>query len=134
MGEIVNHRLYSQILDNERTLWVYTPPGYTAEAEPYGLLLLFDGWAYLDVIKAPTMLDNLLADGLIPPLVTVLLDIIDFGVRSRELPCYPPFADFVTQELLPWLTQHYHITPDPAQRIVGGFSFGGLAAAFIGSF
>lgn len=131
-GEIVSHRLQSHILDNERTVWVYTPPGYSAAVEACGLLILFDGWAYLDVIKAPTTLDNLLADGLIPPFIAVLVDIVDFGVRSRELPCYPPFADFVTQELLPWITQQYRIAADPARRIVGGFSFGGLAAAFIG--
>jgi enterochelin esterase family protein len=131
-GDMVSHRLHSRILDNERTVWIYTPPGYSAAAEACGLLILFDGWAYLDVIKAPTTLDNLLGDGLIPPFIAVLVDIVDFGVRSRELPCYPPFADFISQELLPWVSQRYRVAPDPARRIVGGFSFGGLAAAFMG--
>ena len=86
----------------------------------------------IDVIHAQTTLDNLYAENLIPPLGTIFLDIIDFEVRSRELTCSPPFAEFIVQELFPWIQQDYHITSSPAQRIIGGFSFGGLAAAFIG--
>ncbi|GHO57666.1 alpha/beta hydrolase [Ktedonobacter robiniae] len=33
---------------------------------------------------------------------------------------------------MPWVHEHYHVTADPAQTIVGGLSYGGLAAAFVG--
>lgn len=33
---------------------------------------------------------------------------------------------------MPWVREHYHVTTDPAQTIVGGSSYGGLAAAFAG--
>jgi enterochelin esterase family protein len=131
-GKVEEHSVRSAILGNQRTVWVYLPPGYTDNAEPYRLLLLFDGGAYLNVIHVPTTLDNLLADGLVPPLVAVFLDIIDFGVRARELACHPPFADFLAQELVPWLREHYPVTMEPEHNTVGGFSLGGLAAAYVG--
>lgn len=131
-GQVELHRLRSQILDNERRVWVYTPAGYTTSGEPYRLLLLFDGWAYLDLIPTPTILDNLIGEGMIPSLVTVLLDHPDQETRNRELPCYQPFVDFLTRELMPWVHGHYHVTADPTQAIVGGSSYGGLAAAFVG--
>jgi enterochelin esterase family protein len=70
-GKITETRIASTLLGNERRLWVYTPPGYRAGANRYPLLVLFDGWEYLHWIPTPTILDNLLAAGLIPPLVAV---------------------------------------------------------------
>jgi len=34
------HHLRSQILGNERRVWVYTPPDYTRDGKPYDLFLL----------------------------------------------------------------------------------------------
>jgi enterochelin esterase family protein len=100
-----------------------------SSGQPYGLLILFDGWEYTHWIPTPTILDNLVAKGRIPPLVAVMIDTPN---RGRELPCYPPFVDFLTQELLPWVRQRYRVTSDPTQTISGGCSYGGLAAAFAG--
>jgi enterochelin esterase family protein len=131
-GKVEFHRLRSDILDNERRVWVYTPPGYTTDGEPYGLLILFDGWAYVELIPTPTILDNLLSEDLIPSLVAVFPDSLDVATRLRELLLHPPFNDFLAEELLPWMRERYHVTHDPAQTIVGGSSAGGLAAAFAG--
>ena len=119
-------------LGNERRVWVYTPPGYRAAGAPYGLVLLFDGWAYIHLIPTPTILDNLLAAGRLPPLVAVLVDSPDQETRDRELECDPAFTAAVAEELIPWVRATYHVTADPAQTIVGGSSYGGLAAAFAG--
>ena len=97
-GKITETRITSTLLGNERRLWVYTPPGYRARGSRYPLLVLFDGWEYLHWIPTPTILDNLLADGLIPPLVAVLVDTVPW---RGELACYPPFGSFMTKELLP---------------------------------
>ena len=131
-GRVDAHHLYSQILDNERRVWVYTPADYTTSGEHYGLLLLFDGWSYLNLIPTPTILDNLIEARKISPLIAILLDSPDQEARNRELACYQPFVDFITQELMPWIREHYHVTNQPAQTIVGGSSYGGLAAAFAG--
>ncbi len=131
-GRLDIHHLRSQILNNERRVWVYTPASYTTGGEPDGLLLLFDGFFYTHHIPGKTILDNLVQAGKIPPLVAVMLDNPDQETRNRELTCHLPFVDFITQELLPWLHERYHVTNDPAQSIVGGSSYGGLAAAFVG--
>jgi enterochelin esterase-like enzyme len=131
-GQIEMHRLQSHILDSERRVWVDTPPDYAMSNEPYGLLLLFDGFAYIDLVPTPTILDNLISEGKIPPLVAILPDSLDQETRNRELPCHQPFVDFLCQELMPWVHEHYHVTSDPTRSIVAGSSYGGLAAAFVG--
>jgi enterochelin esterase family protein len=78
-------------------------------------------------MRTPLLLDNLIASGQIPPLVTVMIGNVD---RSLELPCHQPFADALARELVPWLTAKYRISENPAQRIVAGQSYGGLAASF----
>ncbi|TMD02022.1 MAG: enterochelin esterase [Chloroflexi bacterium] len=130
-GELKLHHIHSHMLRNSRRAWVYTPPGYEPSAEPYGLLLLFDGSAYLELIPTPTILDNLLAEGLLPPMVAVMLDSPPES-RNHELTCHRLFVDFLVQELVPWLRRHYYITADPMKTIVGGSSAGGLAAAYTG--
>jgi len=131
-GQVEMHRLRSDILNNERWVWVYTPPGYTTSGEPYGLFLVFDGWTYTELIPTPTILDNLISEGKIPPVVAILPDSLNQEIRSRELPCYDPFVAFLTRELLPWVRERYHVSTDPTKAIVGGASYGGLAAAFVG--
>ncbi len=131
-GKVEMYRLHSNILNNERRVWVYTPPKYATSSEPYGLLLVFDGVAYIDLVPTPTILDNLLSEGKLPPLVAVIPDGLNQETRSRELPCHQPFVDFLTQELMPWVHKHYHVTSDPSRSIVAGSSYGGLAAAFVG--
>jgi enterochelin esterase family protein len=128
-GQVELHRVGSELLGNERRVWVYTPPGYDPGHEPYHLLVVFDGFAYLRVIPTPTILDNLLASGRLPPFVALLVDNVD---RERELPCHAPFADFLARELLPWARGRYVVTADPARTVVAGSSYGGLAAAYAG--
>ncbi len=128
-GRTEVHRLSSKILGNERRVWVYTPPGYTADGKPYGLLVLFDGWEYAKMIPTATVIENLLAAGRIRPLVTVMIEQKD---RILELGCSEPFTEFLVRELLPWVREHYNVTSNPAGTIIGGLSAGGLAAAFAG--
>jgi enterochelin esterase-like enzyme len=129
-GQVEMQRFRSSILNNERRVFVYTPPGYATEHEPYGLMVLFDGSAYIDYVPTPTIIDNLLSAGKMPPLVVVMPDSLSQETRSHELPCYPPHADYLTQELVPWIRENYHVTSDPAHTIVAGSSYGGLAATF----
>ncbi len=134
IGTVTLHRFKSALLGNERRVWVYTPAGYTVTAKPCGLLILFDGWLYVRIIPAPTILDNLYAEKRIPPLVAVLVDNflrIDSLIRAKELLSNEAFANFITKELIPWIHQHYNVTSDPVHTIVGGLSAGGAAAAFV---
>jgi enterochelin esterase family protein len=129
-GRLKPHRFRSDLLDNERRVWVYTPPGYTRAGGPYGLLVLFDGATYADRIPTATILDNLLAESRIAPTIALLVDSLDEETRDRELACYLPFVGFLADELLPWARARYRLTDNPARTIVGGSSYGGLSAAF----
>ncbi len=136
-GSIERHQFTSALLKNEREIGVYLPPGYSASAKPYSLLVLFDENAYLNskkhgtIVPTPTILDNLIAENRIPPMVAVFIDNAP-GARSRELPCNPTFADFLNFELVPWIRRSYNVTTDPRQTIIGGSSYGGLAATYAG--
>jgi enterochelin esterase family protein len=112
-------------------LWVYTPPNYTRAAEPYHLLLLLDGWVYERVLRAPTILDNLQDVGALPPVVAVMLGHPDRETRGREYTFHQPFLSFITKELVPWIRQHYHVTSDPTQSVIGGLGLSAVSATFL---
>lgn len=129
-GPVVSHTINSHILSGERRIWVYRPPGYQKKVSaPYPLLLLFDGFSYQQWIPAPTILDNLVHAQKIPPMIAVLIDNPP-GIRSSDLEYNPKFIDFLADELLPWLREHYEVTREAQKTIIGGYSDGGAAAAF----
>jgi len=133
-GRVDKHRLESRILGNSRVVYVYTPHGYEAQTEAAGLLVLSDAWMYRTIIPTPTILDNLIAERSIPPLVAVLVDHPTLDERMEELsfePQGPAFLSFITVELLRWLHERYRVATDPARSIVGGASNGGDTAARI---
>ncbi len=127
-GKVEQHKIESGILKNERNVWVYLPADYRVKAKAYPLLIIFDGQSYLDLVPTPTILDNLIAAGKIPPVVAVLVDNPGPSERERELPCYRPFADFLSKELLAWVRERYRVTTAPARTVLAGSSYGGLAA------
>jgi enterochelin esterase family protein len=128
-GRVEREKFTSKLLGNERPIWIYTPNGYAAGKKPYGLLVLTDGGLYVNTARVATTLDNLIAAGLIPPLVAVMVENPD---RGRELSCNSAYADFLAEEIVPWARANYHATDRPAQTIIGGASSGGLQAACVG--
>jgi len=90
-GQVVKHSFRSEILDKVYPVWIYTPPGYSKESEPYGFLVMLDGWFYTNLMPAPTTLDNLLADKRLPPLAAILIGTLYHDdTRKRDYGCYPP--------------------------------------------
>lgn len=127
-GKIEQFIFKSEILNNERTVSVYTPPNFDF-LETYPLLVLFDEEIYINEINAPTILDNLLAENLIPPMITVFVGNAE-NARATELTCSTKFCDFVNIELFDWIKSNYKIAESLKNRILGGASFGGLCAVF----
>ena len=52
--------------------------------------------------------------------------------RVEELSCSQPFAEFLAEELVPWVRDNYRVGPTPDRTVVGGVSAGGLMAAYCG--
>jgi enterochelin esterase-like enzyme len=132
-GRIELHQFESQLLGNERRVWVYTPPGYAAVSEQaYPVLVALDGGAWLSLIPTHQLLDNLTADGRIRPHVAVFVDNATDTSRNDDLPCSEPFARFVEEELLPWLRGKYRVSHAAEDHAVTGASYGGLASMWFG--
>nr|WP_245152333.1 enterochelin esterase domain-containing protein [Allopusillimonas soli] len=126
-GSVQHYRLASRLLGNERDVWIYRP----THAAPEALLVMFDGQAYRSRVPMPVIMDNLIADGLIPPTAMILIANPGPEERGRELPPNKTFGRFLGEELMPWARMHGLAQP-AAQTVIGGSSYGGLAAAYAG--
>jgi len=129
-GTVEVHRFHSELLNNERRIWMYTPHGYSKDVPPYGAVVVTDGFEYINMLSAPVVLDNLISEGKIPPMVGIF---IDTGKDRRvELTCNKNFSDFVAKEVMSWALKNYNITNEPNKNVIAGLSLGGLTASFIG--
>lgn len=126
-GTLARHEIASRILGNQRPVWIYRP----AHAEPQALLVLFDAHAYRQDVPTPRIVDNLVAEGLIPPTAVVLVANPSPEARAAELPPNPAFARFLDEELMPWVHAQGLAQP-PEATVIAGSSYGGLASAYAG--
>lgn len=117
---------------------VYTPVGYeTLEKLP--VIYVLDGNDFVDerMGALPNVLDNLIADGRIKPVMAVFVDARDpenpkFNRREDEFLVHPvEHAQFISDELVPVMDRNYHTDPRPEARTITGVSYGGLSAFYI---
>ncbi len=117
----------SQRLGNTRPIWVYTPTHHHQTDVPACLLIVFDGWSSVHLMPTPQILDQLIAQGAIPPTIAVFVDHVD---RGAELVGDSPFFQCLSEELVPWVHAHYHVTNDPQRTVIAGSSAGGFGALY----
>lgn len=118
--------LASELLGNERRIWVSMPPGELSDERALPCVIHLDG---TPDHSAPSVRDALVQAGLIRPCVVVLVDQIGLQ-RYKELLCDPVFSQMLVEELLPWLHERYPLSPDPSDLALAGESFGGLCAGW----
>ncbi|WP_459248980.1 enterochelin esterase [Streptomyces youssoufiensis] len=140
-GTVSRHTVGCAGLGNERRVWVYEPARAAADDGPgtgthpeaeagLPVLVLFDGEMWQPELGVATLLDNLIADGRVPPLVALLPESLDSDTRWAELACNDRFVDFLTDDLLPWATERWPLTTDPTRTVLAGQSLGGLMATY----
>lgn len=100
-------------------------PGRMRPTRRYRLLVVFDGEDYLRFAGLKTVLDNLIWRSELPPLVVALTQSPD---RMLDYTANPGHADWVVQELLPWLEAHLPLRQRAAERGLLGASLGAVAA------
>jgi|GEM_PF-331119 len=129
-GSCQPQEFVSRSLHEMRRFTVYTPPDYETKTGDCPLVFVLDGETYgprrSAIVPTPRVLNNLIAEGRIPPTVAVFVD--SQASRSRDYVNSAPFRTFMAQELLPWVQKHYRVSHDPGQVVVAGSSLGGLCA------
>ncbi|MEU6234891.1 enterochelin esterase [Kitasatospora sp. NPDC047058] len=110
-----------------RRVDVRLPAG--AGAGPHPVVVLLDGEMWGEALSAGDTLDNLAADGVIPPVVALLVHTMGPG-RPDDLSCNPAFVDFLADRLLPWAADGHGTVLAPDRTVIAGQSAGGLTAAF----
>jgi uncharacterized protein len=134
--------VHSNILNEDRVIWVRTPHGYELGKDPLPVLYLTDGPDHINEIGST--IDFLVNNGRMPPLIVVGIANTD---RMRDLtPTHSSdkdssgketvptsgggdrFLDFIQNELMPEIEKRYRTAP---YRIFAGHSLGGLMAIHI---
>jgi enterochelin esterase family protein len=123
-GRVEAFEVDSPTFGERRTERVYLPHGYDSTT-PYPLLMVHDGEDYMSYADLTVALDNLIADGDLPPLVAVL---VQSGDRMELYPRGRRHARYLVTELLPAVAARYTVTDNPAARVLMGASLGAVAS------
>ncbi len=146
LGEIVCFKHRSEVLqDNiwsdptERDFYVYLPPDYDESADPY--VALWDFAAFTNAgpghlnwrnqgENLPQRLDRLIGSGEMPPVVVPMPDCYSSlgGNQYVNSASVGRYADYVVQELVPFLSAHINVVDDRSGRAAFGKSSGGYGA------
>ncbi len=116
---------------------VYTPNGYES-MKNLPVIYVTDGHEYSDdrLGSMIIILDNLIAEKKINPIIAVFLDPRDPSTlnnkRMEQYIINSKFADFVASELVTEIDSLYKTKNDPAYRAILGTSLGGLNSAYFG--
>jgi enterochelin esterase-like enzyme len=143
-GAVAAVHYRSKVLNKDRRLHVYTPPGYETGADKYPVFYLLHGSSdsddsWLSVGRANFILDNLIASGKARPMIVVM----PHGHVTRNVPPPAPAGSAATRpavtgpatptefdrefltDIRPLVESRYRVLTDPANRAIAGLSMGG---------
>ena len=128
-------RIESEILGYAVNYRVYTPAGYE-DMRDLPVVYVTDGQDFLAFAHLPTMLDNLIAEQRIQPVIAVLIDPRDVttGENLREkqfLKHADQYSAFIAEELVPHIDAAYRTNPSASARAIVGASYGGSFSAYV---
>ncbi len=123
-GRLEEHWLRETPFGEPRKVTVYLPARYRPTRR-YRLLVVHDGGDYLHYAALKEVLDNLIDDLEVAPVIAALSHP---GDRLAEYPDDPRHASYIAQTLLPALEERYPLMPGAASRCLMGASFGAVAS------
>lgn len=108
-------------LPASRPVKVYRPPGYEAMMQ-LPAVYFHDGFEAIHFAFVPTIIDNLIADNKIMPIIAVFIPPVNrweehFERRDR-------FVKYVSDDLVPMIDRAYKTEPAPLKRAMAGISSG----------
>jgi enterochelin esterase-like enzyme len=123
----------------QRRAFVYTPPGYEADAGArYPVLYLQHGWgedetAWTNQGRANLIMDNLIAAGATRPFIIVMTYGMTNDTQIGGLASFDvvPFETVLLDELMPYVDAHFRTLADPDHRALAGLSMGGFETKLI---
>ncbi|MBC8375838.1 MAG: hypothetical protein H8E26_07310 [FCB group bacterium] len=108
-----------------RAVRVYTPPDYAEGTQSYRSIYFHDGSEQIDLGFAENVLDFMISQELIPPIIAIFVDPIN---RNEEYLYDYDFMTMFVNELVPWIDAQYRTMPEAEYRAVAGVSAGGLTS------
>jgi enterochelin esterase-like enzyme len=125
-GEIIAETFASRSLGGTRRVWYYLPPGYGAATDTlYPVMYVLDGNNYVEKMGVPRVLDHLIANKSIPPLIAVFSEP---GDRQEEYSRNPKWRAFIANELVPAVDRRFRTFPTPDHRVIFGSSLAAYGA------
>lgn len=149
-GDLLTVTYHAKALGAERRMYVWTPPGYDGKGEPLPVLYFYHGFgdtglSAIDQGRLPQIMDNLLAEGKIKPMLVVVPDTEtditeaipeNFPPKERRKEFYPLNAQAADRELMqdiiPLIDSRFNVRKDADGRALAGLSQGGFQALYSG--
>ena len=138
-GAISSKHYYSDVTDNWRRLFVYTPPGYDKSIdEKFPVVYVQHGGGedetgWVTQGKIDIILDNLIADGEALPMILVVANGnvgMGFGGYSSE--GMTAFKKEMTENIVPFIDENYRTLTNAKSRAICGLSMGGGQSFYVG--
>jgi enterochelin esterase family protein len=147
-GVIHHHFYHSQMANDDRDFYVYTPPDYGNSKRDYPVLYLLHGFSddasgWTAVGRANVILDNLIAQGKVQPMVVVMplgygdYDVIrrgwgSWGDKDLARRNLTRFTGILLSEVMPQAEGMYRIKKNRESRAIAGLSMGGAESLLTG--
>ena len=134
-GRVETVEYDSKTVGTRRKAIVYTPPGYNKDTK-YPVLYLLHGIGgdeaeWTKACKANIILDNLMADKKLVPMIVVMPN----GRAAKEdrprqdfraqISAFEAFENDLLKDLIPYIESHYSVQSDREHRALAGLSMGG---------
>jgi len=125
-GAVIAETFESRSLGGKRRVWFYLPAGYSASAETlFPVAYMLDGGNYVEKMDVPRVLDHLIANQRIPPVIAVFSEPAD---RQEEYSRNPKWRAFIAGELVPAVDKRFRTFPTPDHRVILGSSLAAYGA------
>jgi enterochelin esterase-like enzyme len=133
-GNIKDTSIYSKSLGNSRSVKIYTPPNYSISSDSLPLVLFHDGLEYISLGNANNVLDYLISQRRIQPVIGVFVPPYNANERTAEYAGnkQTAFISFIADELVPLIDSRYRTKKSPMTRATIGASNGGNISISIG--
>jgi enterochelin esterase-like enzyme len=136
-GDVRLKRYYSSVLNDWRSMYVYTPAGYDANmSDKYPVLYLMHGGGedqrgWVTQGKTDLILDNLIAAKKALPMIIVMVDgnfpVSNFGSDVLNL-----FEKELVNTVVPFVEQNFRVKSEAKYRALAGLSMGGIQTLYAG--